>query len=416
MPRVGNKKSRRGCLRCKNRKVKCDEVRPTCGWCSDHELVCEYPNAPQPRNVVQLPPTPVSEEGCQNDNRIERPDRLTELTDRRTLELGLFQYYILHVAPEFPYVDQVRGSMLHAHMIPQVALRCPCLLNTLFAYALLHMHIQMKVHDTPPQNADFFEEQGLKIRNKSVNNPSVNLTTLHGEYLDLALKEQQVLVTNINEENGDGVCLTAIWLAMISLIQSSQQDTSGEYEVPIEWFVLQNSFSMCLHTARPLLSMDTATSMLVHAQPTIDNRNLDYKRYEIFQELVNWQPVKSPEIVDVQAQKAYEMSVAYLQTLYVRIAEGESSKLLGRRILAFANVPGSKFTSLLAERRPRALVILAHVLAMTKRLESVWWIFQGVADYHVEGLASMIPFEWQWAMEWPLRILSGQQPIIGFDV
>ncbi|KAL7621683.1 hypothetical protein AAE478_009010 [Parahypoxylon ruwenzoriense] len=39
MPALGYRKSRNGCLRCKQRRIKCDESRP-CGACVRHELAC----------------------------------------------------------------------------------------------------------------------------------------------------------------------------------------------------------------------------------------------------------------------------------------------------------------------------------------------------------------------------------------
>ncbi|KUI52686.1 Sterol uptake control protein 2 [Cytospora mali] len=42
-PRLYHKKSRMGCLRCKTRRVKCDEARPACGGCSRHQVDCVYP-------------------------------------------------------------------------------------------------------------------------------------------------------------------------------------------------------------------------------------------------------------------------------------------------------------------------------------------------------------------------------------
>src|SRR5271154_4326610 len=40
-PRLAHKKSRRGCQRCKARKVKCDEIHPVCSNCSRHGVSCE---------------------------------------------------------------------------------------------------------------------------------------------------------------------------------------------------------------------------------------------------------------------------------------------------------------------------------------------------------------------------------------
>ncbi|KXX83336.1 Sterol uptake control protein 2 [Madurella mycetomatis] len=43
IPRKGHTKSRRGCLNCKRRKVKCQENLPECSNCTRIGLVCQYP-------------------------------------------------------------------------------------------------------------------------------------------------------------------------------------------------------------------------------------------------------------------------------------------------------------------------------------------------------------------------------------
>ena len=48
IPRKGHGKSRRGCLNCKTRKVKCTEEWPRCRSCSRRDVECEYPNLPMP--------------------------------------------------------------------------------------------------------------------------------------------------------------------------------------------------------------------------------------------------------------------------------------------------------------------------------------------------------------------------------
>ncbi|PLB55816.1 RTA1-domain-containing protein [Aspergillus steynii IBT 23096] len=46
--RVSHRKSRNGCYTCKARRVKCDELKPTCGACSFREAPCVYPRATSP--------------------------------------------------------------------------------------------------------------------------------------------------------------------------------------------------------------------------------------------------------------------------------------------------------------------------------------------------------------------------------
>ncbi|KAF8545321.1 hypothetical protein BDD12DRAFT_811356 [Trichophaea hybrida] len=46
-PRRSHKKSRAGCLRCKKRRIKCDEVHPSCGNCIKHAIECDFTLPPE---------------------------------------------------------------------------------------------------------------------------------------------------------------------------------------------------------------------------------------------------------------------------------------------------------------------------------------------------------------------------------
>lgn len=46
--RLAHKKSRNGCVRCKARRVKCDETHPICNNCGRHNVECIFPPAVVP--------------------------------------------------------------------------------------------------------------------------------------------------------------------------------------------------------------------------------------------------------------------------------------------------------------------------------------------------------------------------------
>jgi hypothetical protein len=59
-----------------------------------------------------------------------------------------------------------------------------------------------------------------------------------------------------------------------------------------------------------------------------------------------------------------------------------------------------------------ALALLAHSLVLLKVIghDNSWWLngAQGchVADQAVQGIYKLMPEEWRWTMEWPLKVLS----------
>ena len=75
-PRQGRSapRSRRGCLVCKQRRVRCDELHPVCGHCTRLDLKCVYQKRPKrgPSDSVSAgPPSPAEERGASDDPPIQ---------------------------------------------------------------------------------------------------------------------------------------------------------------------------------------------------------------------------------------------------------------------------------------------------------------------------------------------------------
>ncbi|KAH6892452.1 hypothetical protein B0T10DRAFT_401320 [Thelonectria olida] len=85
IPRKGHTKSRRGCLNCKRRKVKCPETLPACLTCKRLGLACEYPTTTQNR-VTPTPSSALQSTGAQF-----------------TMEdLQFFRHFLFHAYPPLP--------------------------------------------------------------------------------------------------------------------------------------------------------------------------------------------------------------------------------------------------------------------------------------------------------------------------
>ena len=80
--------------------------------------------------------------------------------------------------------------------------------------------------------------------------------------------------------------------------------------------------------------------------------------------------------------------------------------------LIFPATVARRYVDLLAERRPRALVILASFFAVMRRLEGIWWIGD-VPKREVLGIASLFDESspWRRHLEWPLKIVHAERPI-----
>ena len=106
---------------------------------------------------------------------------------------------------------------------------------------------------------------------------------------------------------------------------------------------------------------------------------------------------------DPEARDAYDKTVSYIGTIHLAIKAGEHDMEVCRRLIAFATLVPDKMVELIEEKRPRALVILAHYFAVAAPLAKVWWIGD-VTRKEVEGIQRWLPGEWKDLMRWPLTM------------
>ncbi|KAL6860117.1 hypothetical protein ACO1O0_004142 [Amphichorda felina] len=92
MPCKGHTKSRRGCLNCKRRRVKCSETHPQCTHCVRLGLPCEYP-PPNPN------PNAISPTGPMGNPRKSLSSTPTQFSMD---DLRFFQHFLLTAYPPMP--------------------------------------------------------------------------------------------------------------------------------------------------------------------------------------------------------------------------------------------------------------------------------------------------------------------------
>lgn len=413
-------------IRCKARKVKCDEKRPSCSWCESHQLPCRYTGQNLDAREPPLPshPSAPSESGKSIDAQTEDDSSpLTillqqESTDRRLFELSLLHYYMVHVASNFPYIDPEKGLMVHQVLAIRAAIHCPCLLFAVYALATLHILVQSRASKVDKYDIDFLEAHGIKLEDPSAWTPQgsesddpLDLATLHYQYLDASVKAQLDALENITEANADGICMTAIFLGQMALVQHTQGVLTlglSTYRFPTHWIHLIRSYVACLETARPFLSANSVTALITapHEPVIIHEEALDPIHCNQFPHLIDY--VRQPEGVELddETRNVYTKACAYLGSAWKAQQNGEPWTGLSRRVYTFLYCIPPHFFKLLEEGRPRALVMMAHLFVVSKPLDGRWWLFTNVPQVNIRGIAYGLPAEWQWAMRWPLAMIE----------
>lgn len=96
IPRKGHKKSRGGCLTCKRRKVKCDEVMPECGACGRLGLQCVFATKVQARDSSDA-----------SRQLAVLPTLSTDPTWFTLDDMRFFQHFLMSAYPSLPLDGRV---------------------------------------------------------------------------------------------------------------------------------------------------------------------------------------------------------------------------------------------------------------------------------------------------------------------
>ena len=275
-PRLAHKKSRRGCRRCKKRKVKCDELHPTCAACLRHNVPCSWPDDQDLLREPSSPDTPDTPASSQVEPHRNLPvvDQLPgpsspydvegidtyEPEDRRQLELHLLHYYLTVDTHNLPIWREPRRSKeIWTVDAVNLGFRHSFLINAIFAIAALHAAVVPLKHDNPQPAALF------SLRNKHSSDPNQSLdasdyANAHRLYLNLATRELRQEISRLSSSNADAIVLTSIILSHVSqnLIPRSQP-----YEPPLQWLSMTNSLNPVFSAAQELLGNGSVTGTIV---------------------------------------------------------------------------------------------------------------------------------------------------------
>ena len=416
--RLGYKKSRKGCQRCKARRVKCDENYPECSNCTKHGVVCEYiRDVPIRKEKLQPPteksttfPTLASPVHLPSPySNVEEMENVLEADARRALELRLLHHFMTIVTYTFPACDQQRFRDIWTIDAIRSGFQHPSLLNAILAISALHLLAdQRSMTYLYARDADQLAVDRLSktaFNTDTVQNE--DLARVHRLYLNTAIRQQREAISNLTSSNSDAVFMTSLLLSYQALRLIPDQQTSM-YTPPVHWLRMCKAVASTAEAARPIIPKDSIMARLLSylTEPDLRNEmtmfNPAYRKP--FETLLDWTRYPEPSL-DPEVQKAYERTLAYVGGTYNALLNKEAPRIMIRRIICIGILIPTRFIELLEEGRPRALVILAHHLAISQAVEEHWW-FHGVADRVVKGTQSILPDEWQWAMAWPLSMIK----------
>ncbi|KAH8818885.1 hypothetical protein DL96DRAFT_1622268 [Flagelloscypha sp. PMI_526] len=358
--------SKKGCLTCKTRRVKCDEVRPICTACSKRREACVWSD--DPGVLLVLPQAARVALKLSKDRQLSLPP----LSEFRLKELELLHNWTTNTLFAFiPNDPAVRHGFQVS--LPQIAFHHEFLLHAMFAITSLHMN-----HLLPSSN-----------------------------YLPLAKMHCQRAVLGVFEAQRDSASPDAIIMTCILLatywLALPVWDLTHQIHFPdiFSWVpAARTIIRMVIPYHRDLLE-GTFSFLPVKMLPTVVTPFPDIL-YQIYDPQMC--PFDAEELKDARTLAAYEAALAS----FVHGSWGVfmTADIQTFTVYGFICAIPDDFFKFFLERRPRALIIVAHYCTILGQFDGVWWYPWERCRHDLHHILSLLDPEWLPCMEYPLNVLA----------
>ena len=378
-----HKKSRAGCINCKRRKVKCNEDRPACQACTLRRENCVYP-APPRKKVATSPGTgdaparTPSQNAASSTSRTDRnpfqlvvseplfrPAQVNDAVDMRMLWFWTVETY-----SSFSVESRRAPAFDHALKIKLVehAFCSPFLMDLVMALSASHS-LTLK-QEVSPQRALSYRTRAFAGLRNAIDAPNPD----------------------------DHPALLACSLLVAALSSQTFREADHKPLYIIDWMQVWKGISLVMSIVTPKAIRESGLAVMFYRPPVF----LEKAAQHIPNNLLFMVASISPGDADHGHQQTYYEALCYLGTLYQELNRG-FGPVLDLRIITLLTFMTEDFIWLSQNRRPRALIILAHYLCFVKLNHTIWWM-QGISDPELDHIIQAVNSDWEHLMRVPRKV------------
>jgi hypothetical protein len=343
-------------------------------------------------------PSPSSLEQRYDNGEYELP----ETKSRRLLELHLLQNY--HAVASNPFAGLQKNIEDHEGIeaattwskveAPKIAFQHDNLLHAIFALSATNLLLE------EPDDQE--------------------LIAAHQTYFSMALREQRKAVSELSADNADAIGFAAIMI-LIDSIATMRLRSLEPYAPPMDWLqlgkgarsVLGIAMQMGRNHGEPRIMSLVTTSPAIPLDTDVgwaaEDHLKDFIEILTYEANTRLDQLYSEEFNDAETREAYENAIGYVGSVLVAIRKQEPTMAICRRVIGFSMVIPTRFIDFVEERRPRALVVLAHFFAVANEVRPIWWM-ANTPEREIWGIYRSLPAEWQQLMDWPMRRVGLAKP------
>ncbi len=381
-----------------DRSVQCDEKHPLCGNCSRRFpglASCDF------ETFIEVKADKI-EKTLRTNRAMERasypplrpsmsiqPTGISTFGGSRVLELRLMHHYITSTSTQLPDAQSTRPKYAWPMDIPRLAFSSDLVLNALLGISALHYSA------LSPEDPLLFYASGY--------------------YFDRAVRNHRLALGNVGERSAESVLATAILITHNTWVSAHTLLASEPYELPLQTYYMARGIAALFQQMWPWLG-GSGYLWYVDSMASLDDDTASYDN-----PFLNSSQADLTTLLEVLKQTdmlpsdiaVYEEITRELSSMCFAISEGVPQVVLQKLVATMPVRLPERFLELLKRKDPGALVLLARNLSLLQMIEPVWWLHgtgpaQRVAEISISGISKMLPDEWLWAMEWPLRAIAGK--------
>lgn len=230
----------------------------------------------------------------------------------------------------------------------------------------------------------------------------MSLTAQHMKYLNMPISEERALayrerafrgyrhaIETANPGNFNALLPASLFMCAVASTQFREEGTPPLYI--LDWILVWRGIGMIFDLVRPETMYEAGVAALF-SRPPVD---INTAALHIPNNLLYMVTSIKPGDEGFHNVDTYYDTLKFLGALYQELSENGYGPVFDLRTITFFTFVRDEFVELARERRPRALVIVAHYLAFAKtiRSETSWWML-GIADSQIDTICDLLGDPW----------------------
>ncbi|MCJ1226458.1 hypothetical protein MMC12_003110 [Toensbergia leucococca] len=241
-----------------------------------------------------------------------------------------------------------------------------------------------------------------------VEDPALKAAT--HRHMGNAISKYRNAIPRLNQNSIDPVWVTGVMITLLSRLRHfSSKDI---YTLPVELFRMTRGLRNVMLASRQWIPSSTMMIFLRgnamgKLEELVRNEKTAQKTRKKFSALLNGLGAGEE---GSEKEEVYVTALSCIDLICEEYERNGSAESIRRQLSGTAAFIPSEFANFLENQEPLAMAILAYYFAMMKFVEGVWWL-QGVPEYEIRGIESLMPRECLWAIEWPLQVINAKDPL-----